>query len=435
MNHLNENPEKKVGSGDSDESRTKEQLIEELEILREREKDREKIRMEQSRTNLELRRAKRALKTLSFCHKAMVGSLNKEDLLQDICRIIVEEGGYTMAWVGLAVDDEKKSIKLLAKSGNTDGYFENINMNWSNGQGVHCPEGTAIRTGKPFVVKDILSNPNNMFWRGEALKQGFSSVVSLPLISNGHPFGALSIYSSETHIFNNEEVDLLKRLADNLVFGVVAIHTHKKLNWAEGEAKRSLNKLRKAFSAIIQVLEKTVEIRDPYTAGHQRRVADLAQNIAREMDLSSDRIDGIKITGIIHDIGKIHVPAEILSKPRALTSIEFNLIKTHPQVGADILKAIEFPWPVDKIVLQHHERMDGSGYPNGLSKRDILLEARILGVADVVEAMASHRPYRPALGIDKALKEISDNRGILYDKDVVDICLKLFREKKYRFEN
>ena len=435
MNHINENTIKKVGNGGSDRNKTRKQLIEELKFLRERELDRDKIRMEQNQTNLELRRAKRALKTLSSCHKAMVRSVNKEDLLRDICQIIVEEGDYSMAWVGLAVDDDRKRIKLLARSGNTDGYFENMNMSWSDSKDGFCPEGTAIRTGRPYVVKDILSNPDVMPWRGEALKQGFSSVVSLPLMSNGHPFGALSIYSSETHVFNEEEVDLLKRLADNLVYGVAAIHTHKKLNWAEGEAKKSLNKLRKAFGAIIQVLEKTVEIRDPYTAGHQRRVADLARLIAGEMGLSKDRIDGIKITGIIHDIGKIHIPAEILSKPRALTSIEFNLIKTHPQVGADILKAIDFPWPVDQIILQHHERVDGSGYPHGLSKRGILLEARILGVADVVEAMASHRPYRPALGIDKALKEISDNRGVLYDRDVVDVCLKLFKEKHYHFEN
>lgn len=435
MNRIDKNTEKKMGDDCLYKNKTKQQLIEELKVLRKREMDRDKIRMEQNRTKLELKRAKRALKTLSSCHKAMVRSVNKEELLRDICQIIVEEGSYSMAWVGLAVDDEKKSIKLLAKSGNTDGYFENMNMKWSKDKNGCCPEGTAIRTGKPYVVKDILSNPDIMPWRGEALKQGFSSVVSLPLMSNGHPFGALSIYSGETHVFNEEEVDLLKRLADNLVYGVAAIHTHKKLNWAEGEAKKSLSKLKKAFEAIVQVLEKTVEIRDPYTAGHQRRVADLAHNIAREMGLSNDTIDGIKITGIIHDIGKIHIPAEILSKPRALTGIEFNLIKTHPQVGADILKAIEFPWPVGKIILQHHERVDGSGYPHGLSKKDILLEARILGVADVVEAMASHRPYRPALGIHRALKEISDNRGILYDRDVVDVCLKLFKEKNYRLEN
>jgi putative nucleotidyltransferase with HDIG domain len=435
VHYINESTAKREGFDNFYEDKTRKQLIEELKVLRARELDRDKIRMDQSRTEQELIRAKRALKTLSSCHRAMIRSMNKEDLLQDICRIIVEKGGYSMAWVGLAADDKKKGIKVLAKSGNYDGYFENIDLNWSKGRDGHCPEGSAIRTGKPYVVRDILSNPEVMPWRGEALKQGFSSVVSLPLTSNGRPFGALSIYSDETDVFNSEEVDLLKRLGDSLVYGVVAIHTHKKLNLAEGEAKKSLDKLQKAFGAIIQVLEKTVEIRDPYTAGHQRRVADLAGHIAEEMGLSADRIDGIRITGIIHDIGKIHIPAEILSKPKALTSIEFSLIKTHPQVGADILEAIEFPWPVEKIVLQHHERVDGSGYPHGLFKKDILLESRIIGVADVVEAMASHRPYRPALGIDKALKEISDNRSILYDKDVVDVCLKLFKEKKYQFEH
>jgi len=435
VHYINESAPKREGFDNFYQDKTRKQLIEELKVLRARELERSKIRMDQSRTEQELIRAKRALKTLSSCHRAMIRSMNKEDLLQDICRIIVEQGGYSMAWVGLAADDKKKGIKVLAKSGNYDGYFENIDLNWSKGRDGHCPEGSAIRTGKPYVVRDILSNPEVMPWRGEALKQGFSSVVSLPLTSNGRPFGALGIYSDETDVFNSEEVDLLKRLGDSLVYGVVAIHTHKKLNWAEGEAKKSLDKLQKAFGAIIQVLEKTVEIRDPYTAGHQRRVADLAWQIAKEMGLSADRIDGIRITGIIHDIGKIHIPAEILSKPKALTSIEFSLIKTHPQVGADILEAIEFPWPVEKIVLQHHERVDGSGYPQGLSKKDILLESRIIGVADVVEAMASHRPYRPALGIDKALKEISDNRSILYDKDVVDICLKLFNEKKYQFEH
>ncbi len=431
MHQINENIPRNGGNGSCDENKTKKQLIEELKILRERELKRQRIQERKNRTELELIRAKRALKTLSSCHKAMVRSLNKDELLRDICRIIVEEGGYSMAWVGLAVDNGEKGVELLAKAGNTDGFFENFNWH-SDG---HCPESFAIRTGKPYVVRDILSSPEIMLWRGEALKQGFSSVVSLPLRSNGHPFGTLSIYSDEVDVFNDQEVDLLKRLADNLVYGVSAIHTHKKLNWAEEEAKKSFEKLKKAFGAIIQVLEKTVEIRDPYTAGHQRRVSDLAQNIAREMGLTRDRIDGIKITGIIHDIGKIQIPAEILSKPRALTGIEFNLVKTHPQVGADILRAIDFPWPVAEIVLQHHERINGSGYPQGLYKKDILLEARIIGVADVVEAMASHRPYRPALGIDEALKEISNNRGILYDCDVVDACLKLFREKNYKLEN
>jgi len=230
-----------------------------------------------------------------------------------------------------------------------------------------------------------------------------------------------------------KEVELLHELADNLVYGIVALHNRIERNRAEKEVKNNLVKLRQALGAIIKVLESTVEIKDPYTAGHQRRVADLARKIAKDLGLSPDRIDGIRIAGIIHDVGKMHVPSEILSKPDRLSEIEFSLIKTHPQVGFDILKEIEFPWPVADIVLQHHERMDGSGYPNKLSNENILLEARILAVADVVEAMASHRPYRPALGIQRALDEISTNRGILYDPEVVDVCLKLFKEGKYKF--
>jgi putative nucleotidyltransferase with HDIG domain len=175
-----------------------------------------------------------------------------------------------------------------------------------------------------------------------------------------------------------------------------------------------------------------VETKDAYTAGHQRRVANLARAIAAEMGLSPEQIDGIRMAAVIHDLGKISVPAEILSKPIGLNDLEYGLIKIHPQVGYDILKEIEFPWPVAQIVLQHHERMDGSGYPQGLLGEEIILEARILAVADVVEAMASHRPYRPPHGVDKALEEISRNRGILYDPEVVDACLKLFNEKGFK---
>jgi PAS domain S-box-containing protein len=200
---------------------------------------------------------------------------------------------------------------------------------------------------------------------------------------------------------------------------------------AEGERKQSFERLRKALGATVQSISLTVEMKDPYTAGHQQRVSDLTRAIATEMGLSADRRDFIRTASSIHDIGKISVPSEILSKPTKLTDLEFSLIKTHSQSGHDILKDIDFPWPVADVVLQHHERMNGSGYPQGLKGDDILLEARIMAVADVVEAIASHRPYRPSLGIDFALEEISRNKGILYDADVVDACLKLFQEKSY----
>jgi PAS domain S-box-containing protein/putative nucleotidyltransferase with HDIG domain len=203
---------------------------------------------------------------------------------------------------------------------------------------------------------------------------------------------------------------------------------------AEEELRHSIDKLRKITGATIQAMAQTVEVRDPYTAGHQKRVADLARAIATRMGLGADRVDGIRMAGVIHDIGKISVPAEILSKPGLLTPLEFSLIKTHSQIGYDILKDIEFPWDIATMVLQHHERLDGSGYPQGVTGERILLEARILTVADVVEAMASHRPYRPSLGMDKALEEIKDKSGRFYDPDVVDACVQLFAENRFAFK-
>jgi PAS domain S-box-containing protein/putative nucleotidyltransferase with HDIG domain len=219
---------------------------------------------------------------------------------------------------------------------------------------------------------------------------------------------------------------------EKAILAIVTDITPRKL--AEKRLEESLEKLRRTMQGVIQAMALTVEIKDPYTAGHQRRVADLARAIATEMTLSKEQVEGIWTAGAIHDIGKITVPAEILSKPGKLDDYEFRLIKNHAQVGYDILKEIEFPWPIAKIVYQHHERMDGSGYPRGLFGDNILLEARILAVADVVEAMVSSRPYRQAHVIKKAMEEISKNRGILYDSQAADACLKLFTEKKFKFK-
>lgn len=201
---------------------------------------------------------------------------------------------------------------------------------------------------------------------------------------------------------------------------------------SEIRLKESFSQIKKSISGIIQAMAQTLETRDPYTAGHQRRVADIARTIATEMNLPDKDVEGIYMAGIIHDLGKICIPTEILSKPGRLSPIEFELIKTHPQIGYDILNTIEFPWPLAEMVYQHHEWLNGSGYPRGLAGRDILLGARILCVADVVEAMASDRPYRPSLGIDAALSEISDKQGKLFDADIVKICISMFKEKKYR---
>jgi putative nucleotidyltransferase with HDIG domain len=204
---------------------------------------------------------------------------------------------------------------------------------------------------------------------------------------------------------------------------------------SEEKLQHTLNSLRKAVSMTIQVLVAAIEVRDPYTAGHQRRVANLARAIATEMGLAPEKIEGIRMAGYIHDIGKLSIPAEILSKPTKISAIECALIKEHSHSGFEILKDVESPWLLAEIVYQHHERMDGSGYPRGLQGDEIIIEARILAVADVVEAMASHRPYRPSLGIDLALAEIEKNRGISYDDAVVDAALRLFREKGFNLES
>ena len=198
------------------------------------------------------------------------------------------------------------------------------------------------------------------------------------------------------------------------------------------EIQHNFENLKKVMNATVQAITTTIEKRDPYTSGHQQRVADLSRTIAREIGFSENEIEGIYIAAAIHDIGKISLPAEILSKPVQLSDIEISLIQAHSQTGYDILKGIEFPWPIAEIVLQHHERLDGSGYPRGLSGDDVLMAARIIGVADVVETMASHRPYRPSMGIDKALEEITQNRGVLYEPLVVDACLKLFNNKEFQ---
>lgn len=199
--------------------------------------------------------------------------------------------------------------------------------------------------------------------------------------------------------------------------------------------QRTEAELRKVMEGVIQAMALTAEIRDPYTAGHQRRVSTLAAAIAREMQMADEQIEGIRLAALVHDLGKIYVPAEILSKPGQLNPIEFSLIKVHPQLGYDILQTIDFPWPIAQIVLQHQERLDGSGYPQGLRAEEILVGAKIIGVADVVEAMTFHRPYRPALGIDKAIEEITANQGRFYDAAAVAACLRVLNSHHFTFDH
>jgi HD-GYP domain-containing protein (c-di-GMP phosphodiesterase class II) len=204
-------------------------------------------------------------------------------------------------------------------------------------------------------------------------------------------------------------------------------------NQLEKELKQVYKKLQKIIEGTANIITKVVETRDPYSTGHQQRVSKLARAIGREMKLSQDKIEGTKIASLVHDIGKVNLPTEIISKPSKLVEVEFNLVKNYPKVGYDILRKVDFPWPIAEIVLQHQEKIDGSGYPGGLKGDEICIEAKILGVANVVEAMSSYKSYRPALSIDEALAEISNNKTTLFDPEVVDTCIKLFKEKDFKF--
>jgi len=282
--------------------------------------------------------------------------------------------------------------------------------------------------GKAYKAKDIY--PEEML-SNHSRRSLLVTPVSYSEEHNG--FMVLGMAVQDDHLYG-----ALRRLVSSTLLGVKLMKTVQdqtaSLELQKQELTRTLEDLQKSMGGFIQTMSMTVEMRDPYTAGHQARVSDLAKAIAREMGLSKDKIEGIGMAGILHDLGKIYVPSEILNKPGELRDVEFELIKYHSEVAYNILKSIEFPWPIATIILQHHERLDGSGYPGGLKGKEIMLEARILCVADVVEAMATHRPYRPALGLDKALQEISDYKGIRFDSEIVEACLRLFNEKGYRFK-
>jgi len=208
----------------------------------------------------------------------------------------------------------------------------------------------------------------------------------------------------------------------------------EKKDQLEKELQQSYGKLEKLIEGIAYSITEIVEIRDPYLRGHHQRVSQLATAIAQEMKLPQDKIEGVKIASLVHDVGKVNLPTEIVSKPSALVEVEFNLLKNHPRTGYEILKKVNFPWPIAEIVFQQYEKIDGSGYPRGLKGAEILIEAKILGVANVVEAMSSYKSYRPALSIDESLMEISKYKNILFDPEVVDTCLKLFKEKGFKFK-
>jgi len=351
----------------------------------------------------------------------------EKDLYQRICEVLMKSGNYILVWIGL-FDLKNNFINFITCSGQDDGYLSLIKSSLKKPEKIKHPAVSAIETGKVILVKNTSSNPAFKPYRNEAVKRGFKSTISIPLIHSKKVIGSLNIYAGTDNCFKKSEVKILKEVADDIAIGIRSLRY-------KNELESNYFKFKKALYETIDAIAMISERRDPYTAGHQKRVAMLASAIAKEMKLGEDIIEGIYLTSIIHDIGKMSVPLSILSKPTSLSKGETMIIQSHCQEAYNILKNIEFPWPVAEIILQHHERINGSGYPNGLKGEEILLEAKILSVADIIEAMSSHRPYRPAIGLQKAISEISKNKGKLYDSLSVDICIDLFENKKFRFKD
>lgn len=368
----------------------------------------------------ETRNRDSARDVMAASNGALMIARSEDDLFGQICEIVVADDTYHLAWVGITDTAKPLGFRVLTAGGAAGAYLDAVERAFA-GKPQRGPVQEVLETNAPYVVQDVERMPDSSPFRRLLLDHGHQSFVLLPLRFGEGDFGVLAIYSTRTNAFGDNAIQVLEMLAGNIVYGITAIRTR------EGQDSYRV-RFEASLEAAVRAIATAAELRDPYTAGHQRRVADLARAIATALGIDADLVTGIGVAASIHDIGKLVVPAEILAKPGRLSGIEFELVKQHSQAGYDILDRIDFPWPAAEMVLQHHERLDGSGYPNGLRGDDIGVGGRIIAIADVVEAMSSHRPYRPGLGIDAALKVIADGRGKVFDSDGVDACLQLFRD-------
>jgi putative nucleotidyltransferase with HDIG domain/PAS domain S-box-containing protein len=361
-------------------------------------------------------RLNRTLRTITACNQDLVRTRCEGDLLQAVSHDLVQVGQHLLVWVAYPDSEGSDVLKTI--------------ISWGE-PGVLRALGEvdlgAVQAGFG-LTRAALDQGRTLIWTKEVpiaeglppaiLGAGVAAGVALPLIHDGKVLGILTVLAGSPAAFDGEEVALLEELAADLAHGIVAIRTALERN-------RYLHQVGQSMRGTVAVLARAAEMRDPYTAGHQQRVAALAVAIAQDLGLSEHLIEGLYLGGMIHDIGKIAVPAEILNKPTRLTGIEYQLIQQHAQLGHQIVAGIDFPWPLAAMIVQHHERLDGSGYPYGLRGEAMLQESRILAVADVVEAMSSHRPYRAALGMQAALEEIEQGRGSRFDPAVVDACVRV----------
>lgn len=365
---------------------------------------------------------------------ALVRSNNRDDLISGVCNAIVNQSPYILAWVGLAMHDNLKTVQVIGSHGVAADYAKGIDVKWSPdtsaGKG---PTGQCIQTSLPVLILDTENDPRFLPWRERSKPYGIRSVIAVP-IKDHEPqaIAALTVYANLPNAFGEIEIQLFESLAKEIGFGLAAIEKQRLLDEEIKERERLNDQLIKTLNSTIEAMSKTMEWRDPYTAGHQKKVALLSQAIARKLGWEEERIKGLYLAALVHDLGKIATPSEILTKPSMLTETELALIKEHPKTGYDILKDIPFTWPIAQAVYQHHERIDGSGYPNQLVGDAIIPEAKILAIADTIESMTSHRPYRPGLGLEKAILQVKSEAGKTLDPAICEVACQLSEQDEFQ---
>jgi putative nucleotidyltransferase with HDIG domain len=373
-----------------------------------------------------------ALSALSAAAAALARSDSTDMLIKEVCDAIALQSPYLLAWVGKAEDDQEKTIKVLGGAGTALDYIEKIPVSWSDQHVTGLgPAGLAVRSNQITIVADTEVDPGFIVWQDLAKKYGIRSAIACPIADGAdHPFGVLVVYSAVPNAFGTEEAKLFESLAHELSFGLRAIERQHQLDEQIHEKELVQERLAGALKATIEAMSRTMEWRDPYTAGHQKRVALISAAIAKKLGLNNEQIEALYMAAMVHDLGKVAVPAEILTKPSRLTDLEMKMVQGHAESGYQILKDIPFPYPIAEMVYQHHERLDGSGYPRALKDEAICLEARILAVADTIEAMATHRPYRPGRGLDLAMKEVMLEAGIKLDQGIANAAFELYSDGK-----
>jgi len=371
------------------------------------------------------RRLSKIRATILRCHAAILREQDETRLLQRVAEILAEDRDYALVWIGRPLTAPDMRMQPVARAGDAAGYVDHLDIRWGNGDGGDLGStADAVRTGKVLVLHDLADILADKPWADEAERHGFKSYLVAPIRVGEDTAVVLYVYSSVAEAFDDTEIGLISEFSSNIGQAVQAIRLNR-------EATALHSALEQSALGAVRAIAATIEKRDPYTSGHQENVAAISVAIAERLGWGRERVEGLRLGAMIHDIGKIYIPSEILNRPGRLTDSEFEIVKSHPQVGYDILANTEFPWPIKEMVVQHHERLDGSGYPKGLMDGEIIDEAKVIAVADVVDAITSHRPYRPGLGVDAALAEIEQGRGALYDTMVADACLRLIRDEGF----